>query len=160
MAVDTVLENPLADVLVEANQRAQEQHLAYAGGVTPQQAWELFQQGQAVLVDVRSGEELKFVGHVPGSVHVPWASGTALTRNPRFTRELESKLANHGGKQAVALLLCRSGKRSVLAATAAAQAGFVHVFNVLEGFEGDIDATGQRGHGDGWRFYGLPWVQD
>jgi hypothetical protein len=34
------------------------------------------------------------------------------------------------------------------------------VFNVLEGFEGELDAQQQRGHGDGWRLRGLPWVQD
>ncbi|MGJ7613874.1 MULTISPECIES: rhodanese-like domain-containing protein [unclassified Variovorax] len=133
---------------------------AYAGGVTPPVAWELVKSGQAVLVDVRSGEERKFVGHVPESVHVAWATGTALTRNPRFVRELEAKLAKDGGKEAVALLLCRSGKRSALAAEAAAKAGFTQVFNVLEGFEGEIDAGQHRGGSDGWRFHGLPWVQD
>ena len=131
----------------------------YAGDISPQLAWQWASSGQAVLVDVRSGEELKFVGHVPGSVHVPWATGTALTRNPRFVRELEAKLARHGGKEAVALLLCRSGKRSVLAAEAAAAAGFAHVFNVLEGFEGELDAQQQRGKQDGWRLRGLPWRQ-
>jgi rhodanese-related sulfurtransferase len=58
------------------------------------------------------------------------------------------------------LLLCRSGKRSVLAAEAAAKAGFTAVFNVLEGFEGELDAAHQRGRADGWRFHRLPWVQD
>ena len=97
---------------------------------------------------------------MPGSVHVAWATGTSLTRNPRFVRELEARLSGDGGKDAVVLLLCRSGKRSVLAAEAAAAAGFRHVFNVLEGFEGEIDARQQRGGSDGWRFQGLPWVQD
>ncbi|WP_326543179.1 rhodanese-like domain-containing protein [Pseudorhodoferax sp.] len=146
--------------LEEARARAAERGLSYAGGVTPQQAWKLLRAEQAQLVDVRSAEELKFVGQVPGSQHVAWATGTALTRNPRFVRELEAKLAKAGGKDAVVLLLCRSGKRSVLAAEAAAKAGFGNVYNVLEGFEGEIDAHGQRGHGDGWRFHGLPWVQD
>jgi len=91
---------------------------------------------------------------------VAWATGTALVRNPRFVRELEAKLAKDGGKDAAVLLLCRSGKRSVLAAEAAAAAGFAHVFNVLEGFEGEIDAQLHRGGSDGWRFHGLPWVQD
>jgi len=58
------------------------------------------------------------------------------------------------------LLLCRSGKRSALAAEAATKAGFAHVFNVLEGFEGELNEARQRGTGDGWRFRGLPWVQD
>ncbi|MYN44798.1 rhodanese-like domain-containing protein [Pseudoduganella sp. FT93W] len=128
-----------------------------SAGVPPAIAWQLFLRGQSLLVDVRTAEERKFVGHVPDTLHVPWATGTALTRNPRFVRELEAKV---GGKDAVVLLLCRSGKRSALAAEAAAKAGFTAVFNVLEGFEGEIDGLQQRGKSDGWRFRGLPWVQD
>jgi len=150
----------LPPALEQAQAEAAEQNLPFAGGVTPPVAWQLVQRGAAQLVDVRSGEERKFVGHVPDSLHVPWATGTALTRNPRFVRELEAKLAKDGGKDAVVLLLCRSGKRSALAAEAAAKAGFTHVFNVLEGFEGEIDAQQHRGSADGWRFHALPWVQD
>jgi rhodanese-related sulfurtransferase len=150
----------LPEALEQARAKAAESNWTYAGGVAPPVAWELVRGGQAVLVDVRSGEERKFVGHVPDSLHVAWATGTALTRNPRFVRELEAKLAKDGGKDAVVLLLCRSGKRSALAAEAAAKAGFTRVFNVLEGFEGEIDAQQHRGGSDGWRFHGLPWVQD
>lgn len=125
--------------------------------LSPPEAWALFSSGQALLVDVRSPEELKFVGRVPGALSVPWATGTSLTRNPRFVRELESKV---GDKHKRVLLLCRSGKRSALAAEAAAKAGFTAVSNIREGFEGELDAQQQRGHGDGWRFHGLPWVQD
>ncbi len=152
---DAVLDLP--EQLAAVKSQADAAGLSYAGGVPPALAWQLFSSGRALLIDVRTAEERKFVGHVPESLHVPWATGTALTRNPRFARELEAKL---GGKEAVALLLCRSGKRSVLAAEAAAKAGLVNVFNVLEGFEGEIDAQQQRGKDDGWRFHGLPWVQD
>lgn len=155
LATDTT--ESLPDVLDSARQAAVAAGLPYAGGVTPTQAWALFSDGAAVLVDVRSAEERKFVGHVPGSLHVAWATGTGLTRNPRFVRELEAKV---GDKHAPVLLLCRSGKRSALAAEAAARAGFANVFNVLEGFEGEIDGQQHRGGSDGWRFHGLPWVQD
>jgi rhodanese-related sulfurtransferase len=130
--------------------------LSYAGAVPPELAWLLFSSGEALLVDVRTTEERKFVGHVPGSLHVAWATGTSMTRNPRFVRELEAKT----GKESTVLLLCRSGKRSALAAEAAAAAGFTRVFNILEGFEGEIDEQHHRGVADGWRFHGLPWVQD
>jgi hypothetical protein len=60
--------------------------LSYAGGVHPKLAWALVEAGEALLVDVRTTEERKFVGHVPGSLHVAWASGTAMTRNPRLQR--------------------------------------------------------------------------
>lgn len=155
-----IAETTLPATLEQARANALAQGLSYAGGVSPTTAWELVHNGQALLVDVRTTEERKFVGHVPQSLHVAWATGTSLTRNPRFVRELEAKLAPYGGKEAIVLLLCRSGKRSVLAAEAAAAVGFNHVFNVLEGFEGELDATQQRGKDDGWRHHGLPWVQD
>jgi rhodanese-related sulfurtransferase len=131
--------------------------LPHGGSLHPKAAWQLIEQGDALLVDVRTAEERQFVGHVPGSLHAPWATGTALTRNPRFARELEAKV---GGKDRPVLLLCRSGKRSALAMEAAIKAGFTQVANVLEGFEGDLDAQHHRGGHNGWRFSGLPWVQD
>ena len=149
-------ETSLHPVLERARDAAHAAGLPYAGSVPPLDAWALVQAGSAVLVDVRSAEERKFVGHVPGVAHVAWASGTSLTRNPRFVRELEAKVRMNEP----VLLLCRSGKRSALAAEAATKAGFANVFNVLEGFEGELDDAQQRGTGDGWRFRSLPWVQD
>lgn len=155
-------DRPVSAVLEAARAGARAAGLPYAGSVPPRDAWALVQAGEATLVDVRSAEERTFVGRVPDSAagprirHVAWATGTSLTRNPRFVRELEAKVR----KDEVVLLLCRSGKRSALAAEAAAKAGFQQVFNVLEGFEGEIDAAGQRGKSGGWRFHGLPWVQD
>ncbi|MBL8447588.1 MAG: rhodanese-like domain-containing protein [Zoogloeaceae bacterium] len=147
---------PPHPVVLAARQAALAAGLPYAGGIAPPDAWALVSSGLATLVDVRSAEERKFVGHVPGSLHVAWATGTSLTRNPRFLRELEGK----GGKDNLLLLLCRSGKRSVAAAEAAGKAGLSQVFNVLEGFEGDLDERQQRGALGGWRRHGLPWVQD
>lgn len=71
-------------------------------------------------------------------------------------RDLEARVA----KTDTVLLLCRSGKRSALAAEEATKAGFTHVYNVLEGFEGDLDDESHRGTLEGWRFRGLPWVQE
>ncbi len=146
----------LPDVLLGAIQEAKTAGLTYAGGVLPEEAWKLFVGGQAHLIDVRTSEERKFVGHVPNTLHIAWQTGPALIKNPRFLRELENKLP----KDAVILFLCRSGKRSAAAATAAANAGFTRVFNVREGFEGDLDERQQRGAVSGWRQRGLPWVQD
>ncbi|MDR1969086.1 MAG: rhodanese-like domain-containing protein [Burkholderiaceae bacterium] len=160
MSSIAVASNDLPPALAQARAAAVGQAWPYAGDVSPQIAWQLVGQGAAVLVDVRSSEECKFVGRVPASLHVPWATGIALTHNPRFLLDLETHLAGSGGKNAVALMLCRSGKRSMLAAQAATQAGFTNAFNVLEGFEGDLDEMQQRGRINGWRFHGLPWVQD
>lgn len=157
---EAVLERPsvaLHPILQDLRARAEREGLGYAGGVSPAEAWALAQTGAARLVDVRSNEELVFVGRVPDTVHVAWANGTSLNRNPRFVKELEQRA---GGKDIALLLICRSGKRSVEAAKAATAAGFSAVFNVLEGFEGELDDRGRRGKLDGWRHAGLPWYQD
>jgi rhodanese-related sulfurtransferase len=149
-------DTPDAILLERFIREARAQGLPFAGSVPPAEAWALVEAGRAVLVDVRSLEERKFVGHVPGSIHVAWATGISLTRNPRFLRELEARVA----KSEVLLLLCRSGKRSALAAEAATKIGFAAAFNVSEGFEGDLDKEGRRGRLGGWRLRGLKWVQD
>lgn len=146
----------LPEVLEAAKQQAIAEGLNYAGKVSPDEAWKLFVNGQAHVVDVRAAEERKFVGHVPNTFHVAWQTGPALIKNPRFLRELENKLS----KDSVILMLCRSGKRSAAAAETATAVGFKNVFNVREGFEGDLDENQQRGANGGWRQRGLPWVQD
>lgn len=143
-------------VLQHARERARTDGRPYAGGVSPIDAWALVSNGRAVLVDVRTGEERKFVGQVPDTLHVAWMTGTAMNRNPRFVKELEVKVK----KDAVVVFLCRSGKRSAAAAEAATKAGFIHAFNILEGFEGELDTAQRRGGLGGWRFHGLPWIQD
>ncbi len=55
------------------------------------------------------------------------------------------------------LLLCRSGVRSAAAAAALTDAGFTDVYNVSDGFEGDLDHESHRP--GGWRGAGLPWRQ-
>lgn len=148
----------IQEILTRAAQYAVEENVSYAGGIPPQDAWALVEAGAAVLVDVRSNEERHFVGRVPTGEHVAWATGTSLNRNPRFVKELEVKLK--GNKDQIIVLLCRSGKRSALAAEAAANAGFTQAYNILEGFEGELNDQQQRGTADGWRFADLPWVQD
>lgn len=143
-------------LLETAREDARRAGLAFAGQLGPREAWAAVIAGAAVLLDVRTVEERAYVGRVPDSAHVPWATGTAQTRNPRFVREVEAKL----GREKTIVLLCRSGKRSRAAAEALTAAGFASVFNIDEGFEGELDASGQRGGSGGWRFHGLPWVQD
>ena len=140
------LSNNPQEILQRAQQYAEENELDFTGSVPPTEAWYLVEQGHAVLVDVRTNEERKFVGYVPESIHVAWATGTSFNRNPRFLKELDSKV----GKD----------KPSALAATAAFSAGFAQVYNVLEGFEGDLNSQQQRNQSNGWRTHHLPWLQD
>ena len=77
-----------------------------------------------------------------------------MAMNPDFDAGLKAAAAT--GQKIV--LLCRSGVRSVAAARRATELG-LEAYNILEGFEGDADAQGQRGHRGGWRLQGLPWQQ-
>ncbi|MDV2441267.1 rhodanese-like domain-containing protein [Acinetobacter gerneri] len=144
------------EIFNEAKQFAQQHDLNFTGSLSPKQAWKLVESADVVLVDVRTNEERKFVGYIPESVHIAWATGTAFNRNPRFLKELENKV----GKDKTILLLCRSGKRSALAAEAAFNAGFQNIYNILEGFEGDLNKNNQRNQINGWKTHQLPWVQD
>ncbi|WP_373833122.1 rhodanese-like domain-containing protein [Delftia acidovorans] len=126
----------------------------YAGDIPPELAWQWLQSGEAALVDVRTDAEREWVGRVPGAVAVAWKQWPSMAMNPDFDSQLRAAVPE-GGK---VVLLCRSGVRSVAAAQRAAQLG-IEAYNILEGFEGDVDASGQRGHAGGWRLRGLPWRQ-
>ena len=127
----------------------------YAGDVTPETAARWLASGEAVLVDVRTDAEREWVGFVPGAVPLAWKQWPGMALNPDFDAGLRAAVPA-GGK---AVLLCRSGVRSVAAAKRAAELG-VTAYNILEGFEGDADADGHRGNKGGWRRRGLPWRQN
>jgi rhodanese-related sulfurtransferase len=130
----------------------------------PKQAWEILRQRpDAVLLDVRSRVEFDYVGHPVGSVHVPWQEFPDWRADPEFVAKVAHSLKtlrpDSAPEEVPLLALCRSGKRSAAAAQALAQSGYRHVYNIMEGFEGDRDADRHRGTINGWRFHGLPWEQ-
>jgi rhodanese-related sulfurtransferase len=136
--------------------------VSYAGDISPEEAWKLLSDNpEAVLVDVRTNAEWRFVG-VPDLsslgrdvVYVQW-SGVDGSRNGRFVDELVDAGVTPGDRPVV--FLCRSGNRSIGAAEAATDAGIAPSYNVLDGFEGNLDESGHRGS-TGWKAIGLPWKQ-
>lgn len=136
--------------------------MGYAGDLAPSEAFELLRSdAAAVLVDVRTRAEWAYVG-LPDLqpigkdvLLVEWNRFPDGAQNPGFLDELAA--AGVAPEQPV-VFLCRSGVRSVAAAEAASRAGYARAYNVLEGFEGPLDADGHRGH-RGWRAAGLPWRQ-
>ncbi|NOQ93398.1 MAG: rhodanese-like domain-containing protein [Methylophaga sp.] len=123
----------------------------------PNKSWALLQgNSAAVMVDVRTAIEHSFVGHPPEAIHVAWKEFPGMAANDSFVAQVESLVKD---KSVPVLLLCRSGVRSVAAAKALEEVGFTQLINIVEGFEGALDADKHRGNIDGWRFHGLPWVQ-
>jgi rhodanese-related sulfurtransferase len=126
--------------------------------LTPKEANEYLQQNRdAVFVDCRSEMEFLFVGHPVGAIMIPWNDGPDWEINPHFVGQVK-KAAGHSDHRPI-VLICRSGNRSVDAAMELEKTGFTKVFNVLDGFEGELDNVRQRGKRNGWRHDGLPWAQ-
>lgn len=146
----------LTEVLGLAQSRAAEMKLSYEGALTPMEAWEVLQHAPgARIVDVRTRAELDWVGRIPGAVEIEWLVYPGNQPNPNFVAQLKHQV----DPESLVMFICRSGARSHAAAIAATEAGFRDAYNVLEGFEGDKDANGQRNRVGGWRFAGLPWQQ-
>ena len=131
----------------------------YAGDVSGQLAWQWVQSGRAVLVDVRSDAEREWVGFVPEAKPVAWKQWPGMAMNPGFDEGVKAAATSADGTQKNVVLLCRSGVRSIAAAKRATELG-LQAYNILEGFEGDPDASAQRGNKGGWRHRGLPWRQN
>ena len=149
----------LEQLYAQAEKRRVENHLPYAGAVSPAEAFELLQlDPRARLVDVRTRAELDWVGRpVVGDgqyAHVEWTRYPGGVPNPEFLAQLKSTV----DAEAPVLFLCRSAARSKLAAIEAAKAGFTRAYDLLEGFEGDKDSQGHRKTVTGWCFRGLPWI--
>ncbi|GAA4682540.1 rhodanese-like domain-containing protein [Gordonia humi] len=136
--------------------------VSYAGDITPREAWDRLQTNpKAVLVDCRTHAEWSFVG-VPDvsslgkhAVFVEWIDYPHGARNQRFVEQLREAGVSDDDE---VLFLCRSGQRSIGAAEAATAAGVARAYNILDGFEGGLDAAGHRGSA-GWRADDLPWRQ-
>jgi rhodanese-related sulfurtransferase len=122
----------------------------------PKQAYEFLQNNpDAVFIDCRSEMEYLFVGHPSGAIHVAWNDGPNWDINPDFVAHV--KKATSVNRPVI--LICRSGNRSLDAGRLLEDAGFTKVYNVLHGFEGELDDRHHRGTKTGWRYDGLPWEQ-
>jgi rhodanese-related sulfurtransferase len=133
--------------------------------ITPQQALQMTEENpRAIIVDIRSSMEFLFVGHPTGAVHVPWIDEPDWVENPDFVTDIR-KLILGGAVNAEdcdpapVILICRSGKRSLVAGKVLLESGLTQIYHIEEGFEGDRDENHHRGTLGGWRFHDLPWEQ-
>jgi rhodanese-related sulfurtransferase len=143
-----------AAILAAAHDRARAKDARLRGLLTPTEAWQLFSAGVLDLVDTRTHAERDLIGFVPGSIAIEWYDYPAKVRNERFLDQLREQVP----PERPVAFLCRSGVRSNYAAELATQHGWQAAYNILEGFEGDKNAAGQR-RVNGWQMAGLPWTQ-
>ncbi|MFK7984722.1 MAG: rhodanese-like domain-containing protein [Sandaracinaceae bacterium] len=103
-------------------------------------------------VDVRSVPEFE-EGHPEGAFNVPWkhAASGGMVENAEFVRAMRAQF----GEGARLILGCRSGNRSMHAATKLQAAGFSHVVDQRAGWGGARGAFGEVTE-PGWRDAELP----
>ncbi len=120
------------------------------------------------IVDVRTAQEYHFAGHVPASCNIPaflWGEWKehmrtfSLEENPDFLKEFEDRFPD---KDEPAIIMCRTGHRSVLAITILVHAGYTDLYHMWEGFDGlavrDKDLLNGGMTVDGWKHRGLPYL--
>jgi rhodanese-related sulfurtransferase len=139
--------------------------------VTAREAYEKWKAdpGNVTILDVRTPEEFIFIGHPTMAWRIPVAAQTYDwdAANEEFPMKLlpdfvarVSRVAKPGD---TIMAMCRSGGRSAIAVNLLAQAGYKHVYNIVDGMEGDTieDAqsvfAGQRLR-NGWKNSGCPWT--
>lgn len=122
----------------------------------------LNQYNNAVLVDVRCEIEYEYIGHPVDAINIVWKKYPGWKINETFAAEVDFAISNlrKSAKKTPILLICRSGARSRDAAKCLSENHYEELYNVEEGFEGDKNSEGRRSSSNGWRFHGLPWIQD
>jgi len=150
------------------NKRTSLGHYVTAGG-----AYEMWRArpDKVHIIDVRTPEEYVFVGHAEMARNIPlffvkhqWNAGTnefIVEPNPDFIPEVKRLFAPTD----TILVMCRSGDRSAMAVNTLARDGFVNVYNIIDGMEGDkVNDQGCAFHGkrmkNGWKNSGMPWTYE
>lgn len=125
--------------------------------ISPEKAYQMLKDPSTYLVDVRSIAEYVFIGHPKMAYNIPfmfWSEDKQeLIPNGNFIQDLKSRFKEDN----VLIFICRSGGRSLRAAKLVKQEGFINVYNLKEGFEGEKDGQGYRTV-NGWKERGLPYT--
>jgi rhodanese-related sulfurtransferase len=134
----------------------------HAGDVLPKEVWAYVQEAPAYIVDVRTVPEWQFSGvpQMNGTeaqlATISWVRYPDFEANPAFVNEVQQAAPD---TSLPIFFLCKTGGRSHQAANALAALGYMHSYNILNGFEGDMNEKRQRGTVNGWKAEGLPWTQ-
>ena len=123
------------------------------------------------IIDVRTPEEVFWVGHPPMAWKIPVVAVTyewdadkkqfPMRPLPDFVARVQTVTTLDD----TLMVMCRSGGRAAMAINLLAKAGFSNVYNIIDGMEGDAvqdpDSVfnGQRLK-NGWKNAGCPWTYE
>ena len=126
--------------------------------ITPQEAHDILtSDASTVYIDVRTEREFAN-GHPQGAVNIPVAfpdPARGMVMNPDFVKVVETNFA----PDKKIIVGCQAGPRSNAAAGLLQQAGYQDVANMVGGFGGMRDPSGNV-VAPGWAASGLPVSQD
>ncbi|MFT5703792.1 MAG: rhodanese-related sulfurtransferase [Rickettsiales bacterium] len=138
--------------------------------ITAPEAWKILEtNSESILIDVRTREEIDFVGFTHLSkinaktIFLPWKQYPQMSMDATFTDKLEALIAEifpSNPTKTNLLFLCRSGGRSLESAMFMDDLGYENCYNITDGFEGSHDEFEQRGKINGWKAKNLPWKQN
>ena len=116
--------------------RAQDPELGLISG---HEAWELLQDAELVIVDVRTQTEWRETGVAPGAARISFYNIWAVP-NDAFVEEVLAAL--DGDRDRPVALICATGGRSSKAARQLRESGFSHVADIAEGMQGSQAGIG------------------
>ena len=121
------------------------------------------------ILDVRTPEEYIFIGHAEMAWNIPLVFQTynwdavkghfSEKPNPDFL-DLVKDLFK---PEDILLITCRSGGRSAAAVNILAENGYINVYTITDGMEGDMvndpgNLFNEKRMKNGWKNSGLPWT--
>ena len=119
--------------------------------LTSKEAWNLLEEKDVYLVDVRTPQEWKNIG-VPNPSQFNKKTlqitlrNEDMSMNENFLVDLKQSIPN---KDVNIIFICKAGGRSAIAASLAMQVGYKNCSNIIDGFEGNS-------YGIGWKQNTLP----
>ena len=140
----------------------------YVNSAEAYEMWKAKPDG-VYIVDCRTPEEYVFVGHAPMAHNIPSMLWTgkwdaekkqfSMAKNENFEAYAKKKFK----PEQTIMVMCRSGHRSAASVNRLAEAGFTNVYNIVDGFEGDMIKDEESYYDgkrmkNGWKNSGAPWT--
>lgn len=125
---------------------------------------------EILFIDVRDPVEIALHGHpdnIDAIVPIRIRSDVmddalgefSLVDNAKFLMEMDLLLSEHGLDRAHRIIVtCGSGRRSAVAATRLAEAGYTDVWHIVDGYVGE-EKPGLNTQ-NAWELTGLPWSDE
>jgi len=146
-------------------------HTSLGKYITAKEAYDTWKAGpdKIKIIDCRIVEEYAFVGHAPMAHNIPSKLWTGkwdaekkqydMPDNPDFEAQIKAKFKADD----MIAIMCRSGHRSAASVERLAKAGFTNVYNISDGFEGDVLSNEESYFNgkrvvNGWKNSGAPWT--